>query len=85
MKLIARVKDPELFFSLVHEFGQTFYRTLGKNKFEVVYFSGNRFVRYSGTLSEEQIKRLEIHGFKVDKIEIDDMKDLVRIVQGEET
>jgi len=81
MKLECRVRDPELLFSLTHELGTLFFRRIGKSQFEVVYFARNKFIYFKGELNEEQQKRLESMGFEVNKIEVDDIKELIKVEQ----
>jgi len=81
-KLIAeKVTDPELLFSIIHELGQTFYRKLTKNRWEIVYFTGNKFAHFVGTLSKEKASLLESIGHKVDKIEINEEDGVIKISQ----
>jgi hypothetical protein len=82
MKLQAeKITDPELLFALINEMGQTFYRSLGRSGYEVVYFSGNRFARFTGKLTQEQVNRLGTIGWKVSKIEIDEKEGTLVVSQ----
>ena len=81
MELIAKIKDENLLFNLIHELGSTFYKPLGRNRYLVVYFSGTRFTIFEGKLSEEKRKLLEQIAWKVDSIEIDEINQTVKIVQ----
>jgi len=75
------VKDENLLFDLVHELGRIFYRKLGKDKYEVVYFSGSRVIHYIGKLTKEKKQILNSIGFEVSEIEINEVEDIVKVVQ----
>ena len=79
--LDAKIKDPDLFFELISELGTTFYRTPGKGIFEIVYFSGNRIIAFTGKLNKEHQKQLDIYGNKVEKLDIDIDNNVVRVEQ----
>jgi len=81
MKLVAEVKDETLLFDLVHELGRIFYRRLGKETYEVVYFSGSRVIHYVGKLSKEKLELLKSVGFEVSEIEIKEIEDIIKVVQ----
>jgi len=81
LRLIAEVKDAELLFKMVHTLGTTFFRVVGNGEFEVVYFSGEKIVHFTGKLSEEQIRSLEHSGWKVSEIVVNEAEGEVKIRQ----
>ena len=81
MKLFAEITDEELLFKLIHELGCTFYRRIGKRKYEVVYKSNERTVHYKGAIDQKNATTLEALGWKVSKMKFDDLADTLTIIQ----
>jgi len=85
LQLIARVSEEQLFLKCIHEMGTIFY-TVGSNGVidEVAYFSGSRIVvlQQPNGLSEQLAQRIKAEGFKVDRLEIDEVQGYVKILQG---
>jgi len=77
-KLIAKIKSPELLFQLAHELGSTFY-TVEKGKYKVIYFSGRKIILFDGEMDENYSKRLEMIGYRVSKIKVDEEEGMVYI------
>ena len=85
MKLIAKVTDEELFRKWTHELGTILYTIDGQGVInKVVYHSGSKTVILSKPqgISEQLAHMVKGEGFLVDELEIDEMEDYVRIVQG---
>jgi len=83
MRLIAKIKDPELLRKSIHERGTLFYLTDKEgNITQVVYYSGSRIVQYAGSLDEKLAKTVREAGHKVDGIEVDEIQGYVRVFQS---
>ena len=85
MKLMAKVTDEELFRKWTHELGTILYTIDGQGVIKrVVYHSGSKTVILSKPkgISEQLAHLVKGEGFLVDELEIDEMEDYVRIVQG---
>jgi hypothetical protein len=81
VRLFAEVSDEELLGKLMHELGSTFYRQTEQGVYEIVYFSANRIVRYHGKLTEKMAELIKASGYKVARIEIDEISQTVKISQ----
>jgi hypothetical protein len=85
MKLMAKVTDEELFRKWTHELGTILYTIDSQGVIKkVVYHSGSKTVILSKPqgISEQLAHLVKGEGFLVDELEIDEMEDYVRIVQG---
>ena len=84
-KLRAEVKSSELLFHLIHEAGSTFFVVKNQKgkvyEVEVVYFSGKKFIHFSGVITEEELNRLKGIGWEVSKIEVDEQNNEVKILE----
>ena len=85
-QLVADVTDEELFRKAMHELGTIFYRCIDESagKYEIVYFSGSRVVRFLGAPSKRLCDLVEAAGFEVESIEIDELNGIVKIRQKTE-
>ena len=81
MKLIAEIEEEDLLFKLMHVLGATFYRHVGDDLVEVVYFSGEKVVHFKGKLNEEHEKVLESMAWKVSDIQVSEVEGTVKIRQ----
>jgi len=81
LKLVAEIVDADLLFKLMHVLGATFWRNVGDELVEVVYFSGEKMVHFKGKLSEQQKKVLEGSAWKVENIEVNEVEGTVKIKQ----
>jgi len=81
MRLVAEISDADLLFSLLHSLGSTFYVEKDKGQVEVLYFSGNRIVHYTGKLDKDKMELLRAMGWRVKHIEVDEATGTVKITQ----
>lgn len=81
MKLFAEIIDEDLLFKLIHELGCTFYRRIGNGEYEILYKSNERTVHYKGKIDNKNVNILEGLGWKVSKIDFDEMDGTVKIIQ----
>jgi hypothetical protein len=71
-----------LFRQATSELGTTFYTpSLEEGKYEIVYFSTSRIVKFSGVPSEDMVKLIQISGHKVKKMDVDEITGTVKIVE----
>jgi len=85
LQLIAKISDEDLFLKCIHERGTIFYTVNGQGVIDqVTYFSGSRIVvlNASNGLSEQLAQRVKAEGFQVNRLEIDEVQECVKIVQG---
>ena len=82
MQLIGKVKDRELFTDNISRFGKLFYREGEGRITDVVYFSGTRALKYVGEIDQELAALIKAQGFKVQSLEFDEKKGVVRISQS---
>ena len=83
MQLIGVVKDRELFADNISRFGKLFYRENAEGCItDVVYFSGTRALKYVGGIDQELAAIIKAQGFKVESLEFDEKKGVVRISQS---
>ena len=83
MQLIGKVKDRQLFTDNISRFGKLFYRENPERQIrDVVYFSGTRALKYVGEIDQELAAIIKAQGFKVESLEFDEKKGVVRISQG---
>jgi len=81
VKLIAEISDADLLFKLMHILGATFWRVVGEDVVEVVYFSGEKVVHFRGKLDVDKRKVLEASAWKVENIEVSEIEGTVKIKQ----
>lgn len=84
MKLIAKIKEPELFLEMIYESGKTFYHPIEGNLVEAVYFSSNRTVYFRGEMTHSQLDTLKAQAYPAERIIIDEARGQVEISQLEE-
>ena len=85
MKLVAKIRDEELFQKWTHELSAVLCEVDDQGVIEkVVYHSGNKTVLLNRPqrLSEQLATRVKADGFLVDQLEIDEVQGQVKIVQG---
>ena len=82
-QLVGKVGDQELFLKVVHKLGRLFYAEDGKgNIVRVVYFSGAKALEYTGEIDQKFATRVKSEGHKVDVLEFDEDRGILKIVQS---
>lgn len=82
-QLVGKVKDEELFLKVVHRLGRLFYMEDEQgNMVKVVYFSGAKALEYTGEMDQRFALRVETEGHRVDILEFDEDRGILKIVQG---
>jgi len=82
MQLVGTVRDRQLFTENISKFGKLFYREeQGGRIVDVVYFSGTRAMKYVGEIDQELAAVIKAQGFKVESLEFDEKKGVVRVSQ----
>jgi len=90
-QLFLDTSDAELFSKATCELGTIFYKQIDGDgvkepqRFEIVYFSGSRIVRYVGKADTNLVKLCRACGYEVDVIEIDDAMGTLKVVEKKET
>jgi len=83
LQLVAKIVDPELLGKSMHEEGTLFYLQDGKGSItRAVYFSSSRVIDYEGNVDDKLAQRIRHEGHRAQLIEVDELKDSVRIIQG---
>lgn len=63
---------------LIHFAGNLFYEKHG-DSYKIVYFSNSRIVIYEGKIDKEIKDLLKMEGYRVKKIEIDEVNNILSI------
>ena len=82
VELVGNVKEWKLFRDAMHKLGRLFYREDEKgNIIEVVYCSNEKGLRYTGEITQEIAALIRAEGWKVDTLEFDEDRGIVKIEQ----
>ena len=83
VEVVGRINDWKLFREAVHKLGKLFYtEDENGNIQDVIYCSREKGLKYVGPISQEIAKIIRAEGWKVDVLEFDEDRQLVKIVQG---
>jgi hypothetical protein len=89
-QLFLETTDPELFRKATSELGTMFYRLVNGDgvkqplNYEIVYFSGSRIARFTGTPTNELVKLCKVNGYEVSSIDLDEAAGTLKVKQKKE-
>lgn len=82
VELVGNVKEWKLFRDAMHKLGRLFYRENKEGKIiEVVYCSNEKGLRYTGEITQEIAALIRAEGWKVDTLEFDEDRGIIKIEQ----
>jgi len=79
-RLVVKTSSAEVLLKMTHELGKIFICPISGSQYKAVYFAHSTNVFFEGTLSNEELKKLQEHDCLTCKqIEVDEFDDEILI------